>query len=131
MWGHWLPPSPLHLLDWIFVALPLLLTIGVGVYTQRYMKSVTGFLSGGRVAWPYLLGLAKGELYFGAVVFIAYFEIIGQSGFTLTWWERLREPVLLFAVTTGFVVYRFRETRALPLAQFYEHRYSKGIRLLT
>jgi SSS family solute:Na+ symporter len=38
-------------------------------------------------------------------------------------------PVGLFISLTGFVVYRFRRTRALTLAQFFEQRYSRRFRL--
>jgi len=37
-------------IDWILFTIPLLIVLGVGLYTQRYMKSVADFLSGGRVA---------------------------------------------------------------------------------
>ena len=38
-------------------------------------------------------------------------------------------PVLLIVAISGFVVYRFRETRALTLAQFFEMRYSPSLRI--
>jgi hypothetical protein len=72
----------MHLVDWIFVALPLLAVLGIGWYTQRYMKSVSQFMSGGRVAGRYLLAVSRGEMQAGAVVFAALFEIIYKAGFT-------------------------------------------------
>ena len=38
-------------------------------------------------------------------------------------------PIILFVAISGWVIYRFRETRALTLAQFFEVRYSKKFRL--
>ena len=67
-------------IDWILLIVPLLVVLGVGVYTQRYMKSVADFLSGGRVAGRYLLAVARGEMQAGAVVFVAMFEVILKSG---------------------------------------------------
>ena len=119
------------LLDWIIIIFPLLALVCVAQYTRRYLKSVADFLSGGRMAGRYLLAVAKGEQGVGAVVFVASFEMIYHSGFTLTWWAWISVPVALIVAISGWVVYRFRETRALTLAQFFEVRYSKRFRLFT
>jgi SSS family solute:Na+ symporter len=106
----------------------LALVIGVGLFTQRYMRSVSDFLSAGRVARRYLLAVSKGEMAAGAVVFVALFELLAQSGFTQTWWGWVATPVLFLISITGFVVYRYRETRAMTVGQFFEIRYSKSFR---
>jgi len=121
----------MHLIDWLLVSLPLLGLFFVAIYTKRYMKGVADFLSGGRLAGRYLLAVAKGEQGVGAVVFVALFEIIAKSGFVLTWWGWLSIPITLIVSISGWVIYRFRETRALTLAQFFEIRYSKNFRLFT
>ncbi len=95
------------------------------------MKSVADFLSGGRLAGRYLLAVAKGEQGVGTVVFVAMFERIAKSGFVLTWWEWVSVPIMIVVSISGWVVYRFRETRALTLAQFFEIRYSKRFRIFT
>src|ERR1700733_9973515 len=119
----------MQLLDWILVAASLLLVAGIGIFTQRYMRSVADFMSAGRVARRYLLAVAKGEMQAGAVVFVASFELIAQSGFTSAWWGWLLAPISLVVAIAGFVVYRYRETRAMTLGQFFEIRYSKAFRL--
>lgn len=119
------------IIDWLVFGLPLVLVLGVGLLTQKYMRSVADFLSGGRLAGPYLLAVAKGELQAGAVVFVASFEVISRSGFTLVWWSWIAVPVTLIVAISGFVVYRYRETRAMTLAQFFELRYSKRFRVFT
>lgn len=121
----------MHLLDWIFLLSPILIVVSLGIYTQRYLKSVADFMSGGRLAGPYLLAVARGELQAGAVVFVAMFEVIRQSGFTLNWWGWISVPVSLIVAISGFVIYRYRETRAMTLAQFFELRYSKSFRVFT
>lgn len=121
----------MHAIDWFLISLPLLGLLFVAVYTQRYMRGVVDFLSGGRMAGRYLLAVAKGEQGSGAVVFVALFEVISKSGFVLTWWGWLSVPVGLIVSISGWVIYRFRETRALTLAQFFEIRYSKRFRIFT
>ncbi|GAT32597.1 solute:Na+ symporter, SSS family [Terrimicrobium sacchariphilum] len=119
----------MSILDWIVLSIPLTIVLSVAVLTQKYMKSVADFMSGGRVAGRYLLTIAKGEMGAGAVVFVALFEKIAQSGFTTNWWIWLQMPILLVVAISGFVIYRYRETRAMTLAQFLEIRYSKRFRV--
>lgn len=121
----------MHWIDWTIIVAPLLTIFGLALYTRRYMRSVADFLSGGRLAGRYLLAVAKGEMNAGAVVFVALFEVIAKSGFTMTWWTWMSVPVSLILAITGFVIYRYRETRAMTLAQFFEIRYSKSFRIFT
>ena len=119
----------MHLIDWIFVAAPIALVIVVAVYTHRYVRSVADFLSAGRCAGRYLLANARGESDSGLANTMSKFEVVLVSGFVLNFWEKISVPVILLIGITGFVVYRFRETRAMTLAQFLEQRYSRGFRL--
>src|SRR5690606_23624455 len=45
------------------------------------------------------------------------------------WWSQLAAPVGLLIALFGFVVYRFRETRALTMAQCFGVRYSRRLRV--
>lgn len=121
----------MKLIDWILVALPLLLVLGIGYFTQRYMKSVADFLSSGRVAGRYMLAVAKAESQAGAVVFVALFELTAKAGFTVVWWQWAQWPIMLVVAISGFIFFRYRETRAMTLAQFFEIRYSRKFRLFT
>lgn len=118
-------------LAWLIALFPFALVIVVGFYCMRHVRSVADFVSGGRLADRYLLSIASGEQGAGAVVFVALFEMISRSGFTVTWWSWLSGPILLVVSISGFVIYRFRETRSMTLAQFFELRYSKSFRLIT
>src|ERR1700712_2659651 len=116
-------------LDWTIVATALLIVLGFAVYTRRYVHSVADFLSGGRCAGRYLLANARGESDAGLSNTLSKFEIVMVSGFVLNFWDKISVPVLLLVGICGFVVYRYRETRALTLAQFLEIRYSRRYRL--
>lgn len=119
----------MQLIDWLMIAVPLLVILSVAIYTQRYIKSVADFLSGGRLAGRYLLAVARGEMGAGVAVFVAVFEVTRQAGFAMTWWSWISVPVGLIVLISGFVIYRYRETRAMTLAQFFEIRYSRAFRL--
>ncbi len=65
------------------------------------------------------------------MAFVAAWEVTKQSGFTAVWWGTIVAPVFVLVSISGFVVYRYRETRAMTLGQFFEIRYSKSFRLFT
>jgi SSS family solute:Na+ symporter len=119
----------MQLIDWILVVLPLVLMISIALYTRRFVRSVADFLAGGRCAGRYLLANARGESDAGLANTMSKFEIIMVSGFVLNFWEKVSIPVLLLVGISGFVIYRYRETRAMTLAQFFEMRYSRRFRL--
>ncbi len=116
-------------LDWTLVATTLLIVVAIGLYTQRYVRGVADFMSAGRKARRYLLAVGRAEMQAGAAVYIMTFEIINHSGFSYTWWGALSRPILLLVAIFGFVVYRYRQTRAITLGQFFEIRYSKRLRI--
>ncbi len=121
----------MHLIDWLFVVLPVVIVAAVTIYANRYLKSVADFMSGGRLAGRYLLSTARSEMGAGAIGYVAMFEWFSHGGFPVTWWGQIASPVGLIMAITGFVIYRYRQTRALTLAQFFEMRYTRSFRLAT
>ncbi|HSI06989.1 MAG TPA: sodium:proline symporter [Rariglobus sp.] len=118
----------MHFIDWLVIIIPLLVILTIGLFTQRQMKSVAQFVSGGRIGGRYILAVAKGEMQAGAVVFVASWEVFSQAGFVSAWWSWTVAPISMLVGIFGFVVYRFRQTRAMTLAQFFEMRYSRNLR---
>ena len=118
-------------IDWIALGIPLVLVMLIARVTGKYLKSVADYMAGGRLAGRYMLCVARGEMSSGAVMFVMFFEIFSQAGFTYIWWSWMTMPAMLLMAITGFVVYRYRETRALTLAQFFEMRYSRSLRLFS
>jgi SSS family solute:Na+ symporter len=119
----------MHPIDWLVLALPLVMVFGIAAYTRRYVRGVADFLAAGRCAGRYLLANARGEAESGLASSLAVFEQIFVAGFVLNFWEKLQTPVVVLVGISGFVVYRLRETRAMTLAQFFEMRYSRRFRL--
>ena len=118
----------MHWIDWLLVAAPVALVLAFAVYTRRYVHDVVDFLAGGRCAGRYLLANARGQSDSGLANTMARFEVILVAGFVLQFWEKLPIPIILLLSIAGFVSYRYRETRAMTLAQFFEMRYSRGFR---
>ena len=75
--------------DWLVVGIPLFTVLAIGVITQRYVNSVSDFLSAGRRAGRYLIGVATGEAMLGLITVINYFEIYYKSGWSFFFWQNL------------------------------------------
>jgi SSS family solute:Na+ symporter len=116
-------------IDWAIMAVPMAVVCFIAYKTNKYMKGVSDFLSAGRVAGRYLVCTATGMAGMGVISVVAAFEQRYVAGFASTWWQILSWPISLLMAFTGFVIYRYRETRALTLAQFFEIRYSRRFRI--
>lgn len=116
-------------IDWAITAIPMAVVCFIAWKTHRYVKGVSDFLSAGRVAGRYLVCTASGMATMGVVSVVAAFEQRYVGGFAETWWVTLSFPIGIILAITGFVIYRYRETRALTLAQFFEMRYSRRFRI--
>jgi SSS family solute:Na+ symporter len=118
-------------LDWLIMLFPLLICGFIAVYSRRYVRGVADFMAGGRNAGRFLISTARAEQGAGAVVLVATFQTFYVAGFTQTWWYQFSVPVGLLVAISGFVIYRYRQTRAMTLAQFFEMRYSRNFRMFT
>ncbi|MGE4565763.1 MAG: sodium:solute symporter, partial [Victivallaceae bacterium] len=121
----------LGLLDVVIVTLVLTVVLASGILTGRLVKSVSDFLAANRCAGRYLLCVAQGMAGLGAISMAAYFEQYYQAGFAVQWWGFMTTPVMLLISLSGWVIYRFRETRAMTLAQFFEMRYGRRFRIFS
>jgi len=111
------------------------MVIGVmvsGVFiSKRHMQSVADFLAAGRTGGRYIVAVSAGVANLGAITTIAFFEQNYLAGFTMAWWNLSMAVVILLITVSGWVVYRFRQSRALTIAQFFEVRYSRNFRIFS
>jgi len=115
-------------LDWAIVVVVM---GGITVFafsTRKYTKSVADFLAANRCAGRYLMTVAAGMATLAVVSAVANFEVFFQAGFAGNWWNMSMRPLMVILMMAGYIVYRFRETRALSTGQFFEIRYSKSYR---
>jgi Na+/proline symporter len=119
----------MHWIDWLIVAVPLVVVTWLGLRTQRYVKGVSDFLTAGRVAGRYVLCVSGGEAGMGLISLVAVYESYYESGFAYGFWGSISAPIFIVLGLTGFCVYRFRETRAMTVGQFLEIRYSRRFRV--
>ena len=122
----WFFVSPL---DWLIIIVPVAFVLFMGWYARRYVVQVSDFLSAGRLCGRYLISIADIANGLSIIGLVTYVEVHYRTGFALTFWQNLTMPLGIVLSLTGFVTYRFRETRALSIGQFLEIRYSRSFRI--
>ena len=120
----------LALLDWAVVAAVFAALLAVVVASKGLMRSVSDFLAAGRTGGRYLVSMAQGTSALGAITIVGMLEMNYIAGFNLRWWEMAMAVVLVAISVSGWVLYRFRQTRCLTMAQFFEIRYSRNFRIV-
>lgn len=115
-------------IDWLLFAIPVAVVVLAALMAQRYVHGVADFLSAGRVARRYVLCVASGEAALGLVSVAGSLEVYYNSGFAYGFWGNILGPLGMALGLVGFCNYRFRETRAMTLGQFFEMRYSRPFR---
>ncbi len=117
------------LVDWAIVFGVLAVMVAGVVLSRSYMRSVSDFLVAGRTAGRYVISLAQGMAALGAITIVGNLEMNFVAGFSMSWWGMTMSLVILVITVSGWVIYRFRQTRALTLAEFFEKRYSRRFRI--
>ena len=123
---NWFYVSPL---DWLIIILPVSFVLYMGWYARRYVVQVSDFLSAGRLCGRYLISIADIANGLSIMGLVAYVEVHYRTGFALTFWQNLTMPLGVVLSLTGFVTYRFRETKAMSFGQYIEMRYSRKLRV--
>lgn len=118
-------------LDWIIVFSFFILLTWIMLYVRNLNRSVADFVAANRCAGRYIICVSEGAAALGIVSFIGQFEQYYEGGFCPAFWWLMVTPMYLLITMTGWIIYRFRATRAFTFAQFYEERYSRNFRIFT
>ncbi len=121
----------LHWVDWAIVLALVAFLILTAQFTKRYVRGVSDFLAANRCGGRYLICISSGGAELGAVTIVALWQVYTNSGFTGLWWKVAEWPLVFILAMSGWVLYRYRQTRALTMAQFLEMRYSRRFRIFT
>jgi len=116
-------------LDFAVILLPLIGSIALTIYFKRYTRSVADYLAANRCAGRYLICTASGAVSGGMVYFVSQLEMFSRVGFSHNFWGSLAGILTMMLPIIGLVVYRYRQTKALTFHQFFEIRYSRGVRI--
>ncbi len=115
--------------DWGIVIVCVAGMSAFALVTFRLTRSVADFLVASRSGGRYIASVAGTMAGTGAITMVGWFEMYYNTGMTSIWWGLMFIPAIVIITMTGWVYYRFRETRALTLAQFLEQRYGPRFRV--
>ena len=119
----------MSLLDWCITLIPLVLILGLALYSRKYIRGVVDYLASGRVAGRYVISVGEMSSSLSVITIVAMVEMNYQTGFAMAFWNQLLAPLGLILALSGYCVYRFRETKSLSIGQFLEMRYSRSFRV--
>ena len=119
----------LHYVDWAIVAIMLTCLFALALITKKYTLTVSDFLAANRCAGRYLLTVSNSMAIIGAITIIANFERYFTAGYPSFLWYALLQPITMIIALSGWVAYRYRQTRAMTMGQFFEMRYSRKFRI--
>ena len=121
----------LTLLDYLIIGVPLALVLAVGIIMRRYTHTVADYLAANRCAGRYLLTTAASEIGAAVMGTVIALEVFSRTGFSLGFWGNFSSVIFFMLTLFGVISFRYRETRCLTFHQFFEVRYSKGLRVFS
>ena len=116
------------------LALFFVVTIIIGMYFRKRMKSVNDFVLGGRAVGPWLSAFSYGATYFSAVVFVGYAGQFGWRFGTAAVWIGLGNA-FIGALMAWFVLGRrtrimTNHLKAATMPEFFGKRFdSKALKI--
>ena len=116
--------------DWLILILPVCFVMGMGLRARRYVRGVSDFLSAGRLCGRYVISMGDVANSLSIIGLVGYIEMRYKTGFSVGFWSSVLAPLWIVLGLTGYIAYRFRETRAMSLGQFLEMRYSRRFRIV-
>lgn len=116
-------------IDWLIMTVPMAFIVYVGFYSKKYVRGVSDYLAAGRLAGRYVLTVSDVAQGLAVITLIGYVEAHYKTGFAMVFWSAIMIPLTLIMSLTGFVSYRYRETKAMSLGQFLEMRYNRKLRI--
>jgi solute:Na+ symporter, SSS family len=117
-------------LDWGIVVAYLVVSIVVGIWANRYVGNIAGYLVAGRTLRIRLALATMTGTEIGLVTVMYSAELGFTQQYASLYLAIYELIILLFIGLTGVVVYRLRQSRVLTIPEYYERRYSRGVRVL-
>lgn len=117
-------------LDWIIVAVYLVGIAIAGWYCRRYVKGMSEFVVAGRSVRSFLgvATLIGSELGLVTVMYSAQKGFVG--GFSVFHIALSAGIVTLIVGLTGFIVVPLRRLEVMTIPEYYERRFSRGVRVV-
>jgi SSS family solute:Na+ symporter len=118
-------------LDWVIVIGYLLASVCIGVIGKRFVGSVSHYLVAGRELGLYLGIATLAATEIGTITFMYNAELGYKYGFAAFAAAMISGVVMIVVGRTGFIIGRFRELRLMTVPEYFERKYSRGLRIVT
>ena len=117
--------------DWVIVIAYLAASVTAGLVGKRFIGSVERYLVAGRELSLYvgIATLAATEI--GTITYMYNGELGYKYGFASFAAALISGAVMIVVGRTGFVIDRFRQLKLMTVPEYFERRYSRGLRLVT
>ncbi|MDA1015923.1 MAG: sodium:solute symporter family protein [Planctomycetota bacterium] len=117
-------------LDWLIVGVYLATSIVIGIWANRYVGNLTDYLVAGRTLRIRLALATMTGTELGLVTVMYSAELGFTQQYASLYLSVIEGASLLAVGLTGLIVYRLRCEEILTIPEFYERRYSRGVRVL-
>jgi len=120
----------LHAIDWILVTVYVAFVLGAGFLTRRFIGGLADYLVAGRGLKTHLAIATLSATELGLVTVMYQAEegyVNGLSAFTI---GLIACAAYFFVGASGFIIKGLRQFRVMTIPEFYEVRYSRGIRVI-
>ncbi len=118
-------------LDWGIVVLYLAASLSAGLIGKRFVGNVSHYLVAGRELGMFIGIATLAATEIGTITYMYNGELGYKYGFAAFAAALISGLVMIFVGRTGFVISRLRELRLMTVPEFFEVKYSRGLRLLT
>jgi solute:Na+ symporter, SSS family len=119
------------LVDWLIVIVYLIASVAIGLIGKRFIGNVTDYLVAGRELGLYVGVATLAATEIGTITYMYNGELGYKYGFAAFAAALISGLVMIFVGRTGFVISRLRELRLMTVPEFFEVKYSRGLRLVT
>src|SRR6266850_5022903 len=118
-------------IDWVIVVVYLIVSVAVGLLGKKYIGNVSHYLVAGRELGTYagIATLAATEI--GTITYMYNGELGYKYGFASFAAAMISGVVMIIVGRTGFIISRFRELKLMTVPEYFERKYSRGLRIVT
>ncbi len=116
--------------DWLIVIFYLAITLTAGLYGKKYVSGLAQFLVAGRELGVFIGIATLAATEIGTITFMYYAELGYKTGFASFINGLIAGGVMIFIGRTGFIVRRLRALGLMTVPEFFEVKYSRGLRIL-
>src|SRR5581483_5773632 len=118
-------------IDWAIVVVYLAASLLIGLLGRKFVGNTAHFLVAGRELGTYIGIATLAATEIGTITYMYNAELGYRYGFAAFAAALISGVVMIIVGRTGFVISRFREMRLMTVPEFFERKYSRGLRVLT